>query len=199
MSHRELDMAETPQPKQGSLWARIMGVADDPAPPALPGAIVPSDDPDDAVSFDSPADADDPSPTIKLANVMPPIPEFAKNPLEPELVALPAARRIPMATPIARPVEANAMHAAPITAVPIVSAPCPSCGTPRKPGHLFCDDCGYHFSPAATIPLATPIAVAAADAVPAAAVASIRLKDRYLLGAVIGEKLGVKRYRALDV
>lgn len=191
-------MAETPQPKQGSLWARIMGVADDPAPPALPGAIVPSDDPDDAVSFDSPADADDPSPTIKLANVMPPIPEFAKNPLEPELVALPAARRIPMATPIARPVEANAMHAAPITAVPIVSAPCPSCGTPRKPGHLFCDDCGYHFSPAATIPLATPIAVAAAGAIPAAAVASIRLKDRYLLGAVIGEKLGVKRYRALD-
>lgn len=192
-------MADPSTPKPGSLWARIMGARDIEEPaPITPPVATPIVDADDAVDFS--ADATDPSPTIKLANVSPPIPEFARNPLEAELEALPAAP--PISEPLAIPIAATVAMpvATPFEATPVVLPPCPVCAARRNPGHVYCHDCGFHF-PNDAIPLAVPIAttvVADGPIETAAPTPSLRIKDRYLLGTLLSEKRGVKRYRGLD-
>jgi serine/threonine protein phosphatase PrpC len=181
-------MADASPPKPGSLWARIMGLAGgDDAPSA--GTLVEASSTDETIATDSavvsladPLPSTDPSPTVKL----PPIPEFAQNPLaeEPERIAEPS--------PIACPSEAA------VQAAPAALPPCRSCGTPRKPGLPFCDDCGYLFPEDAEAPPAAAPAGNSDQPTSPEPPQSLRLKGRYLLGKLISEKLGVKRYRGLD-
>lgn len=72
---------------------------------------------------------------------------------------------------------------------------CPICASPRKGEESSCTDCGYYFSPADLAPSAACglASVAKPQADPA-----FRLKDRFEVREVIGERCGVTRYRGLD-
>src|SRR5262249_24482960 len=81
-------MSDALQPNPGSLWARIMGLTDDP-PPAPAEPTAPPDNPpvdfvpdDELVAFCTPSESELESPTLKLTNLLPPVPEFARNPLD---------------------------------------------------------------------------------------------------------------------
>jgi protein phosphatase len=124
-------------------------------------------------------------------------------PGEPEIAAEPVASAVIEAPAVETPAE-----------------PCPACGTLRKSGQSFCDDCGWMFSngpipsspsiaAAATPVLAEPVSVAPV-AVPAPAAIPIvvsppvskgsgmRIRDRYEIGALLSERGGVNRYAGLD-
>jgi serine/threonine protein phosphatase PrpC len=88
-------------------------------------------------------------------------------------------------------------------AVAAVAENCPACGTPRKAGASFCDDCGWMF-PAAGSTAAAPVpAVAAGEPhslEPVMAASPVaRLKDRFELGPLTNERLGVRRYQGRDL
>jgi protein phosphatase len=97
----------------------------------------------------------------------------------------------PEATPAPPPAEA-APAAKP--AAPAV-AQCPCCGGKRLPADVYCGDCGYHFKD--PFPEGEASAVPVAELLPPAA--PIRLKERYELLEQIGERLGVERFRAIDL
>jgi protein phosphatase len=129
-------------------------------------------------------------------------------PAEPEASPLPAAE--PVANAIIE--EALALEAP--------EEPCPACGTMRKGGQSFCDDCGWMFSngPIAAAPssaasakpvLAEPVTSAPVAAPPPAAIpivvnppvskgSGMRIRDRYEIDALLGERGGVNRYSGLD-
>lgn len=183
--------------KQGSLWARILGAREaNDSPPSPPP---PNDD--EAISFDA-AD-DDAGATLKLSGVAPPIPEFARNPLEKELKADPLvdgswsprpAAGLPLATPVP-PTEGELPIALPVASTPL--PPCPSCGSPRRDGAVYCGDCGYHFPGNDVLLVATLVDLPAVDPALSDTPPS-RIRGRYLVGATIGEKLGVVRSHGLD-
>jgi protein phosphatase len=88
--------------------------------------------------------------------------------------------------------EVPAEVEAPVAAEP--AAPpqlCPICSAPRKGKQSYCDDCGWMFPPGSE-PARAP---AAANPRPAN---GTRLKDRYELGTLLGERGTVSRFRALD-
>jgi serine/threonine protein phosphatase PrpC len=179
-------MTDSSPPKSSSLWARILGLSgnDDALPPAAAPseASPPAAEDQDVVSFSDLAESSDATPTAKLPHILPPIPAFALNPLEEEPKQFGDLPAIP--TP-------------PVESTPMPLPPCASCGTARKPGLPFCDDCGYLFPTEEEAPVSatTPIPP---DAPPAEPARSLRLKDRYLVGQLISEKMGIKRYRGLD-
>jgi protein phosphatase len=103
---------------------------------------------------------------------------------------------VPTAEPVAEPPEAELVEpiAEPLPAevVPVTLAPCPVCGSDRKPGQSWCGDCGYTFADDGTVPgIAAP--VAAARAAPVGPV-----KQRYELLELVGERNGVQRFKARD-
>jgi serine/threonine protein phosphatase PrpC len=196
-------MSDAPQSKAG-LWARLMGGGD--APPAAPpettfaepaaGSIEAEDGDveliDDTVSFDRAPDAAAESPTEKLPHFASPVPEFARNPLEENdrAEAPTMADDVPVAMPAAT-VET------PVPDVPL--EPCAACGTPRQVGAEYCHDCGYLFpDKAASQSTADGSGDDPDKATSANDTTSVRVKGRYLLGKLVSEKLGVKRFRGLD-
>jgi serine/threonine protein phosphatase PrpC len=107
----------------------------------------------------------------------------------------PAPAAVPVAVPAtpAEPAPAEVGPAAP--AAPAAEAPvirCPVCDAPNPKKQESCHDCGYYYS-AAELEGNGSAPAAAAPAAPA-----VRLKDRYVLGEKMSERLGVTRYRALD-
>jgi hypothetical protein len=100
---------------------------------------------------------------------------------------------IPLAVPVgtgpetpAMPLESPPEHMEP----PVAPLLCPACQSPRASGQSYCDSCGYFFPP--DLPAGTFAAPAAQ------AVAGTRVGGRYELAALINERLGVSRFRALD-
>lgn len=86
--------------------------------------------------------------------------------------------------------------------VPLAEAPslepCPACGTIRQNGLSFCGDCGWMFGPANPT---RPIRSSASTPSPRVAVMpppQIRIKDRYEIGALIGQRDSLCRYQGLD-
>jgi serine/threonine protein phosphatase PrpC len=79
--------------------------------------------------------------------------------------------------------------------------PCPICGTPRKDGHVYCDDCGYMFGPPAKADGAAAAATPA-SAAPVAAAAPPpqgKLKDRYEVLGLLSERAGISRFEGRDL
>ena len=112
---------------------------------------------------------------------------------------------LPVAQPLARPVPAEA-EPAPAALPPSPTDPdlllepipapgeilCPACTASNPPGQPYCSDCGYYFS-------AADLAAPASPSAPAAAPAPLTLlQGRYELGELLGDRLGVQRYRAID-
>jgi protein phosphatase len=108
---------------------------------------------------------------------------------------------IPVAMPVASPAEAPALPMAqpafpeavrtpPPPAPEPTPFPCPICGSFRRGDSASCHDCGYYFSES---DLARAARAEVADPPPA-----VRLRDRFELRELIGERRGVRRYRSLD-
>lgn len=101
--------------------------------------------------------------------------------------------------PSAAPAEAQPAEAVPMAAMaeaeaePVALAPCPVCGATRTPGTPCCMDCGYFFTDNGVVAGGVAVAAAASSSTP------IRVKDRYELLGVIGEREGVTRYRGRDL
>jgi protein phosphatase len=74
---------------------------------------------------------------------------------------------------------------------------CPVCTAPRGGTQAWCDSCGYMFPPDAA-PRAAAVAAALPVAEPVPAGPAIRVKERYELTVLLGERDGVARFRALD-
>lgn len=119
--------------------------------------------------------------------------------VEPPSPALPPTANVPPNPPAATP--APAPPAAPAVATPAPETPaastppaienCPACGHKITAGSEYCSDCGYsithHEATAAT-------ASAAAHTAP-----QFPLKDRYQVGQLISQRLGVYRYHGQDL
>jgi protein phosphatase len=96
------------------------------------------------------------------------------------------------------PAVAAAVAGAPAQAAPAARAaaePCPICGSLRKDGHEYCDDCGYMFGPPGAAAAAGPAAAPAAGPAPPP---EGRLKDRYEVLGLISERAGISRFEGRD-
>jgi serine/threonine protein phosphatase PrpC len=94
----------------------------------------------------------------------------------------------PMALPVAEPVEVEPVE--PVHPPAPATIPCPVCQSPHVGKNPYCLDCGYYFSP-------TELTIA--TAVPAAPPApTVRLQDRFEVGAKVGERRGVERFHGVD-
>ncbi len=105
----------------------------------------------------------------------------------PPPAAIPLAEPIPgedapMALPLAEEIEES-----PATAQATI--PCPVCQSPHIGKNPYCLDCGYYFSP-------NELSAAPAAAAPAGP--AVRLQDRFEVGAKVGERRGVERFRGVD-
>jgi protein phosphatase len=167
-------------PKPGGLLARLRGMYQ---------SLKPAEDE---------AANDEPLPTFDL-------PPEGAEPAEagaPEPVPAgpaPADEALPAAAPV--PPEGAAPAAAPAEPAPAAPAEpprlCPICTAPRNGTQAWCDSCGYMFPPDAApraAAAATPVPVA--EAVPAGP--ALRVKERYELTVLLGERDGVARFRGLD-
>jgi len=114
-----------------------------------------------------------------------PVAEFADfSPLPADLI--PMAEPVPLTPPQEEVVPPLATEAA----TPL--AACPSCQAPRLLHVSFCDNCGLVFSHEP----AQPMALAAPPAVPETPAA--RVKGRYELKEMVGQRAEVVRYQGID-
>lgn len=90
----------------------------------------------------------------------------------------------------------------PDSGVPVAAAPaaicCPVCQATNSLGRSFCDDCGYHFSPADLVLKSATIPDAILLATPVAAQPSVLLLNRFEVTALVNERCGVQRFQGLD-
>jgi protein phosphatase len=193
--------SESSNPKGGGLWARLFGVQPPPKAEkvekkeesALSWMDVKPEQPKTSESSPAPDLDLTPEPQeVAVAVVPPPVEEVA--PVEPSAVPEPSAPAEPEAVEI--------KEVAPPTPAAPPARPqlCPSCGTPRKNGLSYCDDCGWMFGAADDAPV-EPCVEAVAAPVPVASnhnSAGTRIKDRYEIGDLLSERSGVRRYRGLD-
>jgi protein phosphatase len=170
-------MSEPNQPKTGGLWARLFGVqaeteeslAQNSAEGATPMEVAP-------VTADSPAEA------------------ASSNGIAAPAVVEDAAQPLPEHSPIAIGNQ-EAGGEAPSAAAAVIEAPpqvCLSCGTPRKSGMAYCQDCGWMF------PAATSVGSASSRDSDMSANSNIRLRNRYELGEFLCDRQGVRRHRGVD-
>jgi serine/threonine protein phosphatase PrpC len=114
---------------------------------------------------------------------------------------------VPLAQPVTEPADQVAEPALPeeeptaadggMSEVAVESPPkiaavprlCPICQAPRRDNQGFCEDCGLVFPVDAEAPPQSP----RVEPVP-----NVRLKGRYELGQLLGQRGEVSRYRALD-
>ena len=109
-------------------------------------------------------------------------------PSPPAPPALPvAAEAVAEALPVAEAVPVDVAPAAP------AAVPCPVCGSPHIGKDPSCADCGYYFS---EVELTAAASGSAASVPPPAP--TVRLQDRFEVGAKVGERDGVQRFRGLD-
>jgi serine/threonine protein phosphatase PrpC len=201
-----------PTKKPGGLWARLFGMKDpSKTEPATTETPQPGE-PNNAKAKDMVSPASKPAP--------PPTPErteweqTAETPLESaadDFASEPEAAEAPMELESS---SATALAEPPPMVEPAVPEPCPACGTVRKGRQHYCDDCGWMFSnepvrPASTLSNAT---APSAGGSPAAAnnpaphnsssqpvmPGGTRLRDRYEIGELIGERSGISRYWGFD-
>jgi len=102
-----------------------------------------------------------------------------------------------MAVPVAAVAEAvpaaEPAEAAPAAPAAPAAIPCPVCQSPHLGKNPYCSDCGYYFSAEELSAAASGSAAPAAPPAPA-----VRLQDRFEVGAKVGERQGVQRFRGLD-
>jgi serine/threonine protein phosphatase PrpC len=129
----------------------------------------------------------------------------------PEATTPPVADAVPLATPVAEPVQSTeavplatpVLQEVPELPSPLVdpAAPpvilCPICGASRKGDDSCCADCGYYYSEADLAQGAAPV-VAAPTATSVAPAPGIRLQDRFEVREQISERQGVTRFRGID-
>jgi protein phosphatase len=200
-------MSDASAPKTGGLWARLFGLKETEEPEATgPAAQAPP-------AAEAPAPPPPVATNEELAAAAPPSPDAAEAEA-PLSVVEPDAPEAAAPAELAEPV-AEEQATAPAETAPAVEAlpDCPACGTRRKPKQRYCEDCGWLFAAESTTVVA--VARAAAPAVEADAVAApspdlsprgnhmptsiqARLRDRYELRQLVGERQGTKRYRGFD-
>ena len=166
-------MSEVHPPKTGGLWARLFGVMPD----------------EEKAASQQPAPAE---PSPEAATEAPPASEANVAVIEeaaPTVEAAPAASE-----PV---VEAAQIEEAPGVAEPSPPQLCLACGTPRQDGAAFCYDCGWLFPAAAAVAAHVNGPTSPGEPAMPAKIGS-RLRDRFELGELLGERLGVSRHRGID-
>jgi serine/threonine protein phosphatase PrpC len=181
------------------VWARIKGMVQ---------AVKPNDPPEPKeevlptwdVTLPPPAE-DQPASAEPAASPSPEEGVPLALPVPPDAAA---AEAVPVAQPVDAPAEGPALtDTAEIEALPAPlaepapAAPatlsCPVCGSSHQGTQAFCADCGYHFSPAD---------LAGAGAPPAppeeAPKMTERLQERFEVGELLSERMGVRRHSGLD-
>jgi serine/threonine protein phosphatase PrpC len=144
---------------------------------------------------DKPEKKEEPAQATSTATAAPAVKEAPPPPApKPEPAAAPAAVADKPAPkePALMSAEPQATTAEAVT--PAAAGPqlCPVCQAPRKGTQDYCDDCGWLFKNG-------PPVAAAATAAPAADVnPGTRLKDRYELIELFGQRQGVSRFRGYD-
>ncbi len=121
------------------------------------------------------------------------MPEFdfpGEQPAEAIPIAIPLDEDVPVALP------ADAEPAEPPPAPIVVN--CTVCGAVRHKGDACCGDCGFFYNDPYPEGAAA-VAAAAAAPPPAMNSAPVRVKERYELIEMLGERLGVERYKARDL
>lgn len=168
-------MSEPTPAKPGGLWARLfsMGHAEEETPQDKEASAV-SEEPSNPTADVSPQAAQ-PEPVALLENL--PVPE-------------------------APPAEAFPVVDVPAPPPPLQARPlrCPCCQAVLQGPATFCDDCGYMFP--ANLAAATAGVDGSSPSSPTPFMASpsnTRVSDRYELQDLIGERLGIRRYRGLDL
>jgi serine/threonine protein phosphatase PrpC len=117
----------------------------------------------------------------------PPGPEVAEPVVE-EIVVEDVAPIVEEEPPVVETVEE-----------PVAAEPCPACSTPRKGSMSYCEDCGYMFPANGAMQKAQPASTASTlRDTPMAATPKARLQNRYELGALLNERLGISRYQGTD-
>jgi serine/threonine protein phosphatase PrpC/serine/threonine protein kinase len=104
--------------------------------------------------------------------------------------AAPVAEAVEVAEPVEAAPAAAIAEAAPAPPAQAGPLPCPICGSARVGDSTSCGDCGYYYTEADL-----------AGGAPAAAShpgVGMRLQDRFEVGALIGERQGVSRYKGTD-
>lgn len=197
-------MSDPTPPKQGGLWARLFSIGQAATGQAATGQA----------STESPEKKEDAT-VPQEANLPDTAAADATEELAPIAQSVPTAEPvvheppIPLAAPVVVPlVEESLPVARPVVQPPAVALPvaqpvalsCPCCQAQVRGPAKYCDDCGFMFPDdfAATASLTAPLAAAA---VPAASnpVRSVRLQNRFEVRELIGEKMGVRRHRGIDV
>jgi protein phosphatase len=119
-------------------------------------------------------------------------PEPAAPPVEP-----PAAEPAPVAeAPAPAPPEVELVETVPISELRPAES-CKACGAERRPGATFCFDCGWMFPAESGAPrLRSQVPSPQDVAMPAAN--KSRLNDRFELGALVSERVGVSRHQGVD-
>jgi protein phosphatase len=161
---------ESPHRKSGGLWARLFGVEQEEDKPQA------AKEEEAAPAWNAAPAATAPEPEA------PPPPAPAPQPVAaaPEPVAPPP---VPPAAPAAAPPAVSVAEA------PAVET-CPICGSTRRNGNPYCDDCGYMYGPPGSRPAASAGGNAGAP--------QGKVKDRYELLGLISERLGVSRFEGRD-
>ena len=188
-----------PNASKGGLWSRLLNLRDD-EPDAPPAAA--------EAATDEPA---------SVAEAVPVAAPVASGPADDVPLAVPvqvADAEAVTAAMVAEPIVPNESAVAPVAddvteevpfqaipqeePAPVAEAPlppCACCGAARKPGLTFCDDCGYLFPPPGAAPVADSSLVRE-SAMPAQPTA--RVRDRYDVHELLGERNGVRRLRGVD-
>ena len=181
-------MSDSNPAKGGSLWARLFGAQSEA----------------EETQGEEPAKEEaGPAPTVALAEPVPP-PAPAEAPASNGIAAPAEVKEVaaPVAAPPA-PQEAPAYVAPPppepppVVVAPPVPQTCQACGAPRQPSATFCNDCGWMF-PAAGAPAASPGPASLLRDPAMAANSTGRLKNRYDLDDLLGDRQGVQRHRGID-
>jgi protein phosphatase len=213
-------------PKPGGLLARLFGVKtaenkdqkdqrEEPIPVAGAPATSPMPVGNDVPAEETPLPAAEAVPVAAPVGEAVPLAALVAEPIPsaspvPEPVVPLAAPVEPLPVALATPVveappskkeeaPASALEPAaeleiePEAAAPVVEAPpelCPICNAPRRGTQSYCDDCGWMFPPGS--------AARAVSATGNPKAPTSRLKDRFELGEMIGERGTVSRHRGWD-
>lgn len=222
---------QQPSKSGGGLWARLFHLRDDepakaetvptPEPPPPPAAtdVPPAPEADGLCSApvangdSAPVETESPPPQVSAepagdeAVVAGTIPETALEtetaPIEQATAPTEQADVPPTAEdePAAEAESPAAVET--VEAPPVELPPCSCCGSPRKAGLAYCDDCGFMFPALTTTTAQAGSAVSTSASTSResamAAQSQTRIKDRYELGAQLGERLGVRRFRGRDL
>ena len=156
--------------------------------PVAPTAEAPPPLAEPAVSEEPPVVSPAPEAVEPITEVAPSGPPEIVEPPAP-----PAQEVVPPVQEVVPPQEATAPPQEE-TAGPVT---CPVCGSECPPKSEYCADCGCMFSPAQMSESGTPAAAAVGGGT-GHTPPQFPLQERYKVGGLMSEKIGVHRYRGLD-